>query len=330
MRKPPIILSGPFVDLDFALKREWLETNGLGGFASSTVIGMNTRRYHGLLTAATKPPGGRVLLLSKLEETVVVGTRRYGLSVNRYPGAIHPQGYRVLAEFRLDPLPTFSWDLDGVEFRKRVFMVHGENTTVIEYEANADCTLELRPLIAFRDSHSLTRRNDALNGNFAETEDAVVVRPYAQLPALWFAHNARQIERTGDWYFNLEYEVERERGMDYQEDLWNPFVARFGVRPGHGASVIASTEPHRADSARALRTAEMRRREAVLDASPADDPLLLQLIAAADQFLVAEGSGDTVIAGYHWLSERVPDTLIALPGLALVTGRFESAKRILR
>ena len=108
MRKPPIILSGPFVDLDYALKREWLETNGLGGFASSTVVGMNTRRYHGLLTAATKPPAGRIVMLSKLEETVVVGERRYELSVNRYPGTIHPRGYSSLAEFRLDPLPTFT------------------------------------------------------------------------------------------------------------------------------------------------------------------------------------------------------------------------------
>src|SRR5246127_3345683 len=119
-------------DLESALPREWLETNGLGGFASSTVIGLNTRRYHGLLTASTTPPTGRVLLLSKLEETVVVDGQRYELAANQYPGAIYPQGYQYLKEFRLDPFPVFTYRVAGLEIEKRVFMVHGENTTVVE------------------------------------------------------------------------------------------------------------------------------------------------------------------------------------------------------
>ena len=143
-------------DLDSAQDLEWLETNGLGGFASSTIVGMNTRRYHGLLTAATNPPVGRVLLLSKLEETLVLDGRRYDLSVNRYPGAVHPQGHRLLKEFRLDLFPVFLYEVDGVEIEKRVFMVQGENTTVVEYELRGGapyCVLEIRPLIAFRDYH---------------------------------------------------------------------------------------------------------------------------------------------------------------------------------
>src|ERR1700751_663025 len=114
-------------DLDAALRREWLETNGLGGFASSTIVGLNTRRYHGLLTAATKPPVGRVVLLSKIEETLLIGSRHYDLSANQYPGAIYPEGHHYLAGFRLDPFPKFSYLVEGVEIEKRVFMVHGEN-----------------------------------------------------------------------------------------------------------------------------------------------------------------------------------------------------------
>jgi predicted glycogen debranching enzyme len=330
MRKPPIILSGPFVDLDFALRREWLETNGLGGFASSTVVGMNTRRYHALLTAATKPPVGRIVMLSKFEETVIIGARRYELSVNRYPGALHPQGYRLLTEFRLDPLPTFTWDLDGIEMRKRVFMVHGENTTVIQYETNAECMLELRPLIAFRDYHSLTHRNGSLNGTLDLSDSTIAIRPYADLPALYFAHNARQIERAEDWYMNLQYGVERERGLDFEEDLYNPFVARFGLTSRHSAEMIVSTAPQTAGSAPLLRSREIRRRDGVLEASPSDDPLILELVAAADQFIAARGDLDTIIAGYHWFSDWGRDTMIALPGIALVTGRFNTAKRILR
>src|SRR5262247_2615299 len=115
-------------DLEKALSKEWLETNGLGGFASSTIIGLNTRRYHGLLVAATRPPVGRMVLLSKMEETLILNSRRYDLSTNRYPGVVHPQGYGLLKEFRLDPFPTFVFQAEGVEIEKRVFLVHGENT----------------------------------------------------------------------------------------------------------------------------------------------------------------------------------------------------------
>ena len=142
-------------DLDAASRREWLETNGIGGFASSTLTGLNTRRYHGLLVAATKPPVGRMVLLSKLEETLIVDGRRFDLSCNRYPGAIHPRGHMYLKQFRQDPFPVFDYEVDGLELEKSVFRVYGENTTVVQYElrgaAPGACALELRPLFAFRD-----------------------------------------------------------------------------------------------------------------------------------------------------------------------------------
>src|ERR1051325_7162894 len=135
--------------------REWLETNGIGGFSSSTITGLNTRRYHGLLTAATKPPVGRLVLLSKLEETLVIDGRRYELSTNQYPGAVHPQGFNHQIGFRLDPFPVFTYEVEALRLTKSVFMVQGENTTVVQYELDGhdltNVTLELRPLIAFRD-----------------------------------------------------------------------------------------------------------------------------------------------------------------------------------
>src|SRR5215467_12619332 len=120
-------------NLEDALSREWLETNGLGGFASSTVMGLNTRRYHGLLIAATKPPVGRYVLLSKLEETFFIERQAFDLSANRYPGVVHPQGFRYLKQFRLDPFPVFTYEIEGIEIEKSVFMIHSENTTVIQY-----------------------------------------------------------------------------------------------------------------------------------------------------------------------------------------------------
>src|SRR4029453_17237218 len=118
-------------NLDAATTREWLETNGIGGFACSTVIGLNTRRYHALLTAAMHPPAGRIVLLSKVEETIVIEGQRFELSANQYPGIVHPQGYAYLEDFRLDPFPIFTFAVDGVRIEKAVFMIHGQNTTVI-------------------------------------------------------------------------------------------------------------------------------------------------------------------------------------------------------
>src|SRR5580765_810139 len=151
-------------DLQAGLSREWLETNGLGGFACDTIAGANTRRYHGLLTAALNPPGGRTLLLSKLEETLLTGDRRVDLSTNEYKGAIHPEGYLLLSNFRLDPFPTWTFEVGGVQLQKTVFMPQGSNTVQVEYKLlqappGIEPVLELRPLVAFRDYHFTTHEN---------------------------------------------------------------------------------------------------------------------------------------------------------------------------
>jgi predicted glycogen debranching enzyme len=321
-------------DLDRARKLEWLETNGLGGFSSSSIIGLNTRRYHGLLTAATKPPVGRLVLLSKIEETLLIDGHAYDFSANQYPGTVHPQGHRYLTEFRLDPFPTFVYDVEGVEIEKRVFMVHGENTTVVEYNVHSpgrisDCVLELRPLIAFRDYHGTTRQNISLNPSVRSENGVASVAPYNDLPELHFGHNADTLEITGNWYFNFEYAAEQERGLDAHEDLFNPFVLRLPVRHGITAAVIASTQIRLASDAPALRQQEIERRNGVIQRAPSTDPLIQQLTAAADQFIVQRGALNSVIAGYHWFADWGRDTMIALPGLTLMTGRPDVARNIL-
>ncbi len=318
--------------LESALKREWLETNGLGGFASSTIAGINTRRYHGLLVAATKPPVGRCLLLSKLEDTIVVDGERWNLSANCYPGVVHPQGYRYLKEFRLDPFPVFIYQAAGLEIEKRLFLVHGENTTVVEYKlcgVARRCILEIRPLIAFRDYHSTTHQNDALNPTVEIRPGLASVMPYDSLPRLYFAHDAVELETTGHWYFNFEYGEERDRGLDYQEDLFNPFLVRFELGRHGSAALIASTEIRDISQAPALRNAEIHRRADVVAAAPCDHAVVRALVAAADQLIVDRGELKTVIAGYHWFGDWGRDTMIALPGLTLSAGRPEAAQSIL-
>ena len=319
-------------DLDAALGREWLETNGLGGYASSTITGLNTRRYHGLLVAATHPPAGRMVLLSKLEETLIIDGKSYELSANQYPGVIHPQGYQYQTRFRLDPFPVFTYQVEGVEIEKSVFMVQGENTAVVQYQLKTPrdwVRLELRPLIAFRDYHNTTHENAGLDPTVASERGLASVAPYPGLPRLYLAHDADDVEAAGQWYRNFEYRVEQERGLDYREDLFNPLVWRFDLSASPTVAVIASTVRHDVREVPKLCKNEITRRSQVADSAPVKDELVGALVTAADQFIVARGEQKTVIAGYHWFSDWGRDTMIALPGLTLVTGRFAIARSIL-
>lgn len=320
-------------DLREATAREWLETNGLGGFASSTVAGLNTRRYHGLLVAATRPPVGRSVLLSKLEETLVVGGHRYELSANQYPGAVHPRGHQFMSRFRLDPFPVFTYRVEGFELEKTVVMLHGENTTCVRYTLRgprgADVRLELRPLVAFRDYHALTHENGALDPRVLVEEGRLTVAPYEGLPALHFAHEGAEVETAGYWYRNFVYAEEQARGLDLTEDLFSPFAVKFDLSARVEVSVIASTEKREAARAGELIQREVGRRARVLKTAPSDDEAVRALTAAADQYVVARGGQKTVIAGYHWFGDWGRDTMIALPGLTLVTRRFDLARSIL-
>jgi len=343
-----MIKFGPRIcrDLAAAASREWLETNGLGGFASSTITGLNSRRYHGLLVAATRPPVGRVVLLSKLEETIIIDDKRYDLSVNQYPGVTHPNGHHYLKSFRLDPFPIFVYEVDGIEIEKLVFIVNGENTTVVRYRARwlnpwtlattagPDITagrfvLEIRPLIAFRDYHSLAHENASIDPTLRLQNGLATTRPYTGMPELHLAHNSAEVAGTGHWYRDFEYELERQRGLDYREDLFNPMVLRFDMTNDRTADLIASTEPRDARHAAEYQAKEVDRRERIEKASPSDDPVARSLFRAADQYIVDRGGGKSVIAGYHWFGDWGRDTMISLPGLTLVTGRAYVARDIL-
>jgi predicted glycogen debranching enzyme len=322
-------------DLPEASSREWLETNGIGGFASSTIIGLNSRRYHSLLTAATKPPVGRVVLLSKLEETLVIDAGRFELSTNQYKGAIHPRGYLYLDSFRLDPFPVFTYRVDDIQIEKSVFLVQGENTVVVQYSLpgapTTRCILEVRPLIAFRDFHSTTHANDAISRKVENVPGRVAIQPYPDLPILHFAHNAGAVDAAGLWFYNFEYEREKERGLDSSEDLYSPFHLRFQLGKDSPGIMIASTiDQHTAAEARSLERQERERRQKVIAAAPEHDAFAETLTAAADQFIVARGERKSVIAGYPWFSDWGRDTMISLPGLTLVTGRYDDARNILR
>jgi len=313
-----------------ATKREWLETNGIGGFASSTVSGANTQRYHGLLTAATRPPLGRVTMLSKFEEIVTINDKSYELSTNQFPNAVYPEGYKYLKNFRLAPFPVWTFEIEGIEIEKSVFMVHSSNATIVKFkiqDSRFKIQLELKPLLSFSDYHHLQHENSDFDLHYEASENLVTVKPYAEMPSLYFAHNASSIENTSVWYRNFEYAIERERGFDFSEDLFQPFALKFDL--SEAAIVVASTEAHNYTDAETFEKKEIKRREILVKDANAQDDFTKQLVLAADQFVVSRGAGKTIIAGYPWFSDWGRDTMIALNGLTLATNRAEIAKSIL-
>lgn len=311
---------------------EWLETNGLGGYSSSTVCGCNTRRYHGLLVAAVQPPAERMVLLSKLDETIVTASNRYQLGCNNYGGIISPTGYDYLTSFTKDIFPSFTYVAGGITLVKTIAMIHGENTVVIWYEvldAAEPFTLDLLPLMAVRGYHNLVQANDAVNIHFNFTNGIFSSRLYANTPMVYMQVHAANFTGTPNWYYNFTYTAEKARGLEYNEDLFSHGYFSATLKQGDKLGIIISTEDIQGKDASLLIEQEKQRRLALLE-NTAEPGNLRMLVLAADQFIVSRGGDDkSIIAGYHWFTDWARDTMIALPGLCLATGRFAEAKNIL-
>ena len=315
-----------------ATQHEWLETNGLGGWSGSSIIGVNTRRYHGLLVAAVVPPTERMVLLSKLDETIVTGQARYELGVNLYPNhTIQPNGNDFLNSFTKELFPQWEYEAEGIKLKKTIAMLHGENTVLVIYdvlEAAQPFSMELLPLITARNYHSLSHEGpqmhwhvDFENGIFHNQPDGKT-DVFISVPNAIYQHTPR-------WFNNFQYIVEQYRGLDYTEDLFNHGTFTVELKQGDSLGIIVSTENPEGRNALELLTKENMRRQLLISNQP-DDETFEQLTLAADQFIVKRGEYlKTIIAGYHWFTDWGRDTMISLPGLCLSTGRFEDAKKIL-
>lgn len=314
-----------------AVQSEWLETNGLGGWGSSSIIGCNTRRYHGLLVAATKPPTERTVLLSKLDETIVLNNERFELGVNDYGEVISPDGNQYIKAFTKELFPQWIYEVNGIQLRKTIAMIHGENTLVIVYDvvkAKKAFTMELLPLVAGRFYHSLQHAGEQMhwdvdfsNGQFHNKPDGKL-DIYINIPGSAYRHEPR-------WFNNFNYSVEKYRGQDFVEDLFNHGIFSVQLKKGDSLGIIISTENANGRDARVLLAKECLRRQLLLNEQP-DDEMVQQLVLAADQFIVKRDEDlKTVIAGYHWFTDWGRDTMISLPGLCLSTGRFDDAKKII-
>ncbi len=346
-------------DVERASTLEWIETDGLGGWASSTAAGMNTRRYHGLLVVARPDGAGRSVVLSRLDETVTLdgeagqSAASFELGCNRFPGAVAPSGHLLLDSFERGLFPVFEYRLGQARLRKTIASIHGRATTVIVYEladTSAGAFVELLPFVAARDYHSLRRRSDADPAHCSFDEGLLQVAPRGANAPLYLFADGASFEDSPVWWNDFVYDRERERGLDFQEDLWVPGRICVRIEPGKPLAVVMSVRPTvRTDGLRLLE-AERARRTALLASGPrltaaargdshgdvvgrpAGSVLaapLADLVAAADQFLVRRDDTHTVIAGYHWFADWGRDAMIALPGLCLVTGRHDQARAIL-
>lgn len=312
---------------------EWLEADGLGGFASGTAAGIRTRRYHALLLTATTPPTGRMVLVNGFDAWADTPDGAFALSTQRYaPGVLHPDGAAHAAQFTADPWPTWDYQLpDGTRVIQEIFVRHGTGAAIAVWtlaRAGGPVTLRVRPFLSGRDYHSLHHENGAFRFAADRQDAAVTFTTYDGLPRILALSNGGY-RHAPDWYRQFLYTAERERGLDDVEDLASPgeFSWRLSA-PGEQAVWVLQAgatghERPTADQVVALvseaRSAERRRRDAF--ATPLD--------RAADAYLVRRGTGRTIVAGYPWFTDWGRDTFIAIRGLCLATGRLADARDIL-
>ncbi len=335
-----------------ALRLEWLVTNGIGGYASSTLSGANTRRYHGLLVAALNAPLGRAVLLSKFNETLNLKTaettRYFPLATNLYPGVTQPQGYLAMEAWQSRPAPRWEYSpAPGLKLQKTVWMAHGKNVTYVSYKLleapqNSCVTLDLAPLLAWKDYHSEMHAG-AIPQSIAWKNSGLRM----MLPGVWkvtdgaFPFTLSVMDEDGmefdgvefsalpEWYYRFQHPRERERGQDFEEDLFTPGTLTVALKTGDTVVIAASVNDEAVDRPMDSWRALMTRQTAWSQGFETDSFAQALALSAADFRVAVPGKRTTIIAGYPWFADWGRDTMIALPGICLTTGQPEFAREIL-
>jgi predicted glycogen debranching enzyme len=332
--------------LNVAERREWLVTNGIGGYASGTVSGNLTRRYHGLLLAALNPPVGRTQLVAKLEETASYDGSAYALSTNRWAsGAIEPKGYLNIESFRLEGTsPVWLFALGDAVLEKQIWMRQGENTTYVQYSllrGSRSVRLELKVLVNYRDFHSSTHAGD-WQMRVESVEHGLRITAFDRATPFYLLSVGAKFESRHEWHRDCLLPMERYRGLDDREDHLLAALSSLELAPGQTATLVLTTNGEAELDGTRGHTEQAEHERKLLSkwlgtdakAASAAPDWIRQLILAADQFIVKrqlpeEPDGRSVIAGYQWFGDWGRDTMIALPGLTLTTGRPDIAKKIL-
>jgi predicted glycogen debranching enzyme len=332
-------------NLDAAEAREWIVTNGIGGFASGTIAGCMTRRYHGLLIAALRPPVGRTHLVAMADETVHYAGEKYRLGTTQWTsGAVDPKGFLNIQSFRLEGMtPVWTYALADALLEKRVWMQQGENTTYVKYtlaRSSGAIEMDMKALVNYRDYHASTHAGD-WHMRIEPVEDGVKITAFEGAVPFYVKCEGAACESRHEWYRGYFLPVEKERGLDDNEDLLFAALFRLKLNVGENVTLVASTEPRApidsktACAKRVEHEADLFQTWLTGNAKAEECPNWLpQLVLAADQFVVKRSlprnpDGRSIIAGYHWFGDWGRDTMIALPGLTLATGRADVARQIL-
>ncbi|HAU38055.1 MAG TPA: glycogen debranching protein [Phycisphaerales bacterium] len=335
---PPIVVSGGEGELESLLGREWLIANRLGAYASSSAAGCNTRRYHGLLVAATKPPVGRVTALSTVMEVLSLDDADYALATNEFAGTFSPRGVVHLVEFRNDAAPTFVFRCGPATLTKEILLADRANAVAVRYTLRgASGELRVRPFAALRDYHHLRRADGGGQMTFEVRDGAVAVQDRAAggEPLLCAATDA-EFQADPQWWYRFLYRVDILRGQDGIEDLYSPGQFVYRLIDGQTCQFNASLGPPvRIGFQTTLESRRRRLGELAASVAGWGDETARRLAAASDALVVrrnfpGDKSSATILAGYHWFADWGRDTFIALPGVLLATGRFDQAREVFR
>ena len=316
------------INLEYSLKREMLRSNRAGSYANTTIINCNTRKYHGLLV--TPQPGidnDMHVLLSSVDETIIQRDAEFNLGIHKYPGNIYnPKGHKYILDFTADPFPLLTFRVGGAVLTRESLFDSREDRIIMKYtlaEAHSPTKLRLRPFLAFRNFHSLTRENIFADKKFEKVHNGIKVRMYHGYTDLFMQISAEnEYVHAPDWYHNIEYQEEMERGYEFQEDLYTPGFFEIEIRTGESIYFCAGTKGVGQGEIRKAYNLELKHR------IPRDN-FENCLINAAQQFVIKRGKKISLLPGYPWFTRSGRDTFISLPGLLLVTGEFKTAKAII-
>lgn len=311
-------------------EREWLHTNGAGSYAMSTLALMHTRRYHGLLVASLDPPLRRYVIVSQLDTVVSVGQRIYRLATHQFPNVAATPGYRLLESFSQDPIPRWSFRLGRSVLDCRLCLARGEAATIMSYcwQGPRRARLSVKPLFAMRPMHEVIQEHGGMLQTVSMRHGEVEIQPIAELPPVVFGHSG-VFMGSPDWWRRFEYPVDRNRGVTHQEDLWTPGMFELELEPGQTQHLVFGLSRLPKRSAKDCMAQTCQALEA-LDLGVGHSSAERRLHVAAEQFRADLAPRPGIIAGYPFLDMPARDALISLPGLYLVTGQVEGAKRVLR
>ncbi|MBN2210404.1 MAG: glycogen debranching enzyme family protein [Sedimentisphaerales bacterium] len=330
-------------DLNGLLDKEWLLTNQRGSYASGTVLGCNTRRYHGLLIASLRPPVERVVMLSNLLETVEIAGEKFELSTFEFSDRLHPQGYRFLQRFRRDEGVHFEFEAGGMSIVKSVYLCYEDDVLVVRYTFRGGVSpvrFILMPMAAMRDFHATQSSSASLQVTLTEENIVTVHGLNPADPAMHLLCRGASFDRGADWWYAMRYRMETRRGQHDYEDVWAPGAFSAEFTGDREITLVAAATPNLSrpgpmdlnaeDAADRLRG----RRQELITLADAQDDIDHALTMAADQFIVRRRINETkdsttILAGYHWFADWGRDAFIALPGLLLCTGRFAEAREVL-